>query len=143
MADKIINKFGTLVGWNNIKVNMFGRDLEGITELEYDDEQEMSNEFGAGNFPIGQAVGNYNAKAGITVYAEELIALQESLPEGKRLQDIPPFDIIVQYEYGEVKMKDVIKNCRMMKNGRSAKNNEGKMTFKVDLLTSHIEWNKQ
>ena len=39
----LINKLGTVAGWNRITSTMLGRDLEGITELEYGDTVEKEN----------------------------------------------------------------------------------------------------
>lgn len=141
MLQKLINKFGLMAGWNQVKVNLFGRDLEGITELEYDDEQEMENVYGGGPMPIGQSKGNYAAKASITLFIEERNALLDSMPPGTRLQDIGPFDIPVQYEYLTRIYKDVLRNCRIKNNGVAVKQNDKTIAFKHDLLISHIDWN--
>ena len=52
MQPKIVNKFGTLIGWKAITFNLMGRDVEGITEIEYDDKMAIDNEYGAGDMPI-------------------------------------------------------------------------------------------
>ncbi len=141
MRPTIINKFGKLAGWSSITVNVLGRDVEGITELEYKDEKEMNNEYGAGEFPIGQSEGNYKAEGSITLYKEEIAALTESLPKGMYIQDIPAFDITVQYRYGLKLYTDVMRNCRLKNNGVAVKQNDGTITHKHDLLVSHIDWN--
>jgi hypothetical protein len=141
MRPLIINKFGNLAGWASIKVNILGRNVEGITELEYKDDKEMNNEYGAGEFPVGQSSGNYKAEASITLYKEENIALVQSLPKGTYIQDIEPFDILVEYRYNNKLYTDVIRNCRFKNNGVTAKSGDGKFTHKYDLLVSHITWN--
>ena len=55
----IINKFGKMAGWNSVTARALGRDIVGIKKIAYSDEQEMDNEYGAGNMPIGQSEGNY------------------------------------------------------------------------------------
>jgi len=137
----IINKFGKMAGWNSITVRMLGRDVEGITEFEYDDSVEKENIMGAGGFPIGRGEGNYQAKASITLLQEEIVALQQSLGPGKRLTDIAAFDILVRYEYNGFAYKDVIRNCEFMGNARAPKQNDKSISNKFDLLVSHIEWN--
>jgi len=138
----IINKFGKITGWNAITTRMLGRDLEAIAELSYTDNQQMENEYGAGKYPIGQSEGNYAAKASISLYSEELKALQASLAgTGLRIQDIPAFPIVVQYEHNGFLYKDVIQNCRLMDNGREVKQGDGKIVHKIGVLTSHIDWN--
>lgn len=141
-AQRIINKFGKLTGWNAITVNILGRDLEGITELEYNDEQEIENAYGAGGYPVGETDGNYSATCSLTLFLEENKALLQSLPPGTRIQDIAPFDINVVYEVEGVIYKDIIRNCRFRNNGRSASQNDKTMTYQYDLKCSHIDWNQ-
>ncbi len=138
----IINKFGTMTGWNDITVNLLSRDVEGITELAYDDTVKKENVPGAGMYPVGRSKGNYEAKASVTLYKEEIDAIKEALPSGKRIQDILPFDINVQYQKtdGSV-VKDRIRNCEFLNDGVDVKNNDGTITTKLDLIVSHIEWN--
>lgn len=137
----IINKYGKLAGWNSITVNLLGRDVEGITELEYDDTTEKENQYGAGKNPIGRGEGNYSAKASVTLYIEETNAIQRSLPPGKRLADIAPFDIVVEYEYNGFKIKDRIHNCEFLGRGVAVKQGDKIIAYKHELIVSHIGWN--
>lgn len=139
-ASTLINKFGKMTGWNSITVNLLGRDVEGITELEYDDSTELENAKGQGKYPCGRGEGNYEAKASVTLYIEEVNAIQRSLPPGKRLSDIAPFDIVVEYEYNDFKVKDRIHNCQFK--GRSVAVKQGDKTIanKLELVVSHIGW---
>jgi hypothetical protein len=137
----IINKFGKMAGWNSVRLRMLGRDVEGITEIEYNDSVEKENVYGAGAYPIGRGKGNYQAAAAITLYQEEIIALQQSLGPGKHLTDIEPFDIVVRYEYNGFSYKDIIRNCEFMGNARTMQQNDKTITNKFDLLVSHIQWN--
>jgi hypothetical protein len=137
----LINKFGKIAGWNSITLRMLGRDVEGITELNYNDTVEKENIMAAGGFPVGRGEGNYAATAQITLLSEEIVALQKSLRPGKRLTDIAPFDINVKYEYNGFVYKDVIRNCEFMGNSRAASQNDKSLSNQFTLLVSHIEWN--
>lgn len=137
----IINKFGRIVGWNNVTMRFLNRNLEGITKIMYKDNVQMQNEPGAGKFPVGQSEGNYTATASVTLFSEEMQALQKSLPPGTRIQDIPPFPIIVEYDRNGVIQTDVIQNCKFMDNGREISQGDGKILHECQLLTSHIDWN--
>lgn len=143
MADTtIINKFGNMTGWNNITINLLGRDLEGVTEISYTDETKKENAYGAGGYPVGRGGGNYEAKASINLYKEEIDGLISALPSGKRIQDIDVFDVTVEYQDNDgLIRKDRIRNCEFTGNGVESKNDEGTISYKYDLLVSHIEWN--
>lgn len=139
----IINKFGKLQGWNSITLTLLGRDIEGMTELAYDDTITLENAYGAGKYPVGRTEGNYEATASVTLYKEEHDALMRSLPPGIRLQELPPFDIPVQYEGNAgVIQKDIIRNVQFMKRGIEVKQGDGSIGMKMELVVSHIDWNQ-
>ena len=131
---EIVNRLGKIAGWNSITFRAFGRDVIGIKKVAYD------NEYGAGGFPVGETEGNYQAKAGIDLLNEEYIALADSIPKGKRIQDITG-DIVVEYQYEGRKIKDVIHNVRFKNNGVDVKQGDGSIVRSFNLKTSHITWN--
>lgn len=136
----IINKFGKMQGWNNVTLNLLGRDVEGITELEYSDSTEKENIPGAGKFPIGRGEGNYEAKASITLHKEEYDALQAALP-GRRLAEILPFDAVVEYAMSDGKIqKDRLRNVEFTGRGVQVKQGDKSIVYKSELILSHIEW---
>ena len=143
MADtRIINKFGEMQGWNSITTNMLGRDLEGVTKLQYNDSEEKENVYGAGKYPIGRSRGNYSPECTVGLLKEERDALQASLSEGKRLQDIAPFDIIVEYERQDGSIqKDIIKNAEFTNNAVDVSQNDGTIASDHEMIVSHIIWN--
>lgn len=129
-------------GWNQITCNMLGRDVEGISAVKYDDSTKKENVYGAGPYPIGRSAGNYEAKCSITLFKEEADAIQKALPSGKRMQDVAPFDIIVEYQTstGGI-MKDRIRNCEFTNRSVDMKQNDGTIATEYTLICSHIEWN--
>lgn len=137
----IINKFGKVAGWNSIKVVVLGRVVEGIIALSYDDSVEKENVYGAGYMPVGRGEGNYAAKSSLTLLKEEVTALLMAIEPGKRIQDISPFDITVEYEYNNFIYKDRIRNCEFATNGVDVKQGDKSIGTKFDLIVSHIDWN--
>lgn len=138
---RIINKFGNMLGWNSIKANLFGRELEGIDSIKYSDKENHTLVYGAGKTPIGKAKGNYEPEAAISLYLEENIALIKSLPKGMRIQEIPDFDLPISYEYQGSVYTDIIRNCSFTNNGRESKNGEGKIVMEYTLCCTHIDYN--
>jgi len=137
----IKNKFGRLTGWNNVTVVLFGRELEGITEIEYDDEYDDKLAYGMGEQPIGKESGNYEPKVGINFYVEEILAVQSKLPPGGHLRDIPDFSVVVEYEYQGRIFKDIIEGVSFKGNTRASKQGEGKIMVKPPMLCTGIIWN--
>lgn len=138
----VINKFGTMQGWNSILVNMLGRDVEGISSIKYTDEVTKENVKGGGMFPVGRSTSNYEAEASITLFKEEVDALRSSLAKDKRLQDIAPFDITVEYQTDEgFILRDRIRNCEFTNTGVEVSQGDGTIAMEYKLIVSHIEYN--
>ncbi len=137
----VVNKFGKIAGWNSVTVNLLGRDVEGITEVDYSDKKGKENVYGKGDMPIGRGSGNYEAKASVVLSLEEEMAIQKSLPRGKRLTDIAPFDVLVEYEYGGYMYRDRIRNCEFTGRSVAVKQGDKKIANKHELIPSHIDWN--
>ena len=133
---------GMLVAWADIVVLVGGVPVTGITGVEYGDEQEIVNKFGAGRYPVGRAKGRITPSAKITLYHEEVVALQSQSVNG-RLQDLPPIEIQVSYlpENGVV-VTDKIRNCHIPSNTRKWKEGDTGQEVELPLVPSHIEWGK-
>lgn len=140
-AGKIVNQFGVMTGWNSVTVNLLGRDLEGITELAYSDKEEKKNARGFGKYSVGRTTQNYEANASINIYVEEVAGLDTSLPVGKRIQDIEPFDITVVYDLNGVIRKDIIRSAQFTNRGVEVKNGDGTISTKHELIVAKIDWN--
>ena len=146
MASIINNGFplvnGMLYSWADIVAAISGVPVTGITGIEYGDDQDVVNKYGAGRHPVGRAKGRITPSAKITLYQEEVEALQRQAPNG-RLQDIAPFDITVTYipDSGIVTV-DKIRNCQFKANSRKWKEGDTGQEVELELVTSHIEWNK-
>lgn len=138
---KLINAFGRMAGWNSVTLNIYGRDAEGISELSYDDSVDKELIKGAGKMPIGVGEGDYNAKMGLKLYQEEIIAIQDSLPPGVRLQDILPTDVIVKYEYNTRIVTDIIHGVEFTKVGKGTKTGDKTIDQTVEVICTHISWN--
>jgi hypothetical protein len=140
----IINKFGTMMGWNSIAIPLLGRVLEGVSRIKYDDSVEKKNARGAGRFAIGREDGNYDANCEIDLFKEEVLGLQRSLPKGKRIQDIKAFDIPVVYENEDgVITTDIIRNFEFTNNGVDVKNGDGSISTSFKGIISHIDWDAE
>ena len=47
-------------GWADIAVSIAGPIVTGITGIEYDDDQEVVNVYGAGRYPVSRGKGRIN-----------------------------------------------------------------------------------
>ena len=133
---------GMLVAWADIVVLVGGVPVTGITGVEYSDEQEIVNKYGAGRYPVGRSKGRITPSAKMTLYHEEVVALQSQSVNG-RLQDLPPIEIQVSHlpEDGMV-VTDKIRNCHIPSNTRKWKEGDTGQEVELPLVPSHIEWGK-
>jgi hypothetical protein len=131
---------GIAHSWSDIRVNILGVAIAGITAIKYDTVREMEDNFGSGSLPVSRGFGNRISTASITLLAEEVSALENAAPNGN-LQDIPEFDIPVSFlpEGGVVKTH-VLKNCRFTKNSRDTKQNDKKIEVEIPIMVSNIIW---
>ena len=141
-ATTLVNAFGKMAGWNSISWNQFGRDVEGLLEIGYDDTVEKELQYGSGKMPIGYGEGNYQATIKLVLTMEEVVAMLDSIPKGKRLQDAEPTDIVCQYEYTTRIYKDILKNFVPTKLGRTVKQGDKVVGQVMEGIITHIEWNQ-
>lgn len=141
MSTPLIN--GTRHSWASVKVALLGRTVSGISSVSYEDKQEKVDNYGAGIFPVSRGKGKYEASAKITLHAYEVDAIVRALGIGKRLTDIPQFDVVVAYipEGSDGLITHTIRNCEFTMNKREVKQGDTVIEVELDLITSHIEWN--
>ncbi|TXI13503.1 MAG: hypothetical protein E6Q66_09950 [Pedobacter sp.] len=140
VASPLIN--GRSYGWGDIVVNVGALPITGITAIKYEEEQEKEDVYGAGRRPVARGYGRIKASASITLSVETVMALTGSAREGQ-LNRMAPFTITVLYqpESGPI-IKDVLMNCEFKKQSRDWKEGDMKKEVELELLVSHIEWNR-
>lgn len=132
---------GVLHSWASIRVAIQGVPLTGITSIEYEDKQEVVNKYGAGRYPVGRALGRITPSAKLTLYLDEVSALQAKSTTG-RLQDLGMFDILVGYLHPTSGLitYDKIRSCHFGDNSRKIKEGDTDIQVELELVPSHIEW---
>jgi hypothetical protein len=134
---------GTEYSWGDIVFSIAGTPVIGITGIEYNDEQEVTDNYGAGRYPVSRSKGRITCNGKISLYVSEVNALVKKTANG-RLQDLGAFDIIVSYipDEGGIVVIDKLRNCQFKKNSRSWSEGDTSKTVDLDLNISHIEWGK-
>lgn len=131
---------GQAYAYADIVVTVLGSPLAGITAIEYSDAQEVTENFGAGRFPVSRGLGKIESKAKITIDRAELNSLIKAAPS-KRLQNIAEFDISVSYvPAGSPPVTDIIKNCRFKNTVGGASEGDSSVMAELELAVSHIDW---
>ena len=130
---------GTAYSWSSVTVNVLGVQVVGITSISYSEEQEIESNFGAGNRPVSVGYGQIVSEGSVTLHHEEVARLEAVAPNG-RLQEIPPFDIVVNFEQGGRVQNHKLRNCIFTTNQRELNQNDKMFEVELPLYISHIEW---
>lgn len=139
MAQTLIN--GQAYAWSQISVVILGRVVVGIAAISYTDEQEMEHNYGAGNRPVSEGLGNITCSGSIELFMEEIEALQKVSPTG-RLQDLGNFDIVVSFEPPNkaATATHTLKGCRFKQNSREMSQGDMNVSSELELLIAEIKW---
>lgn len=127
-------------GWNSLTVNLFGRELEGITELQYSDNVEVSSSMGRGQYAQGTEISNYEAECGMTVKQEEWQAMSSQLPPNTRIHEAVT-DVTVTYEANGQIYTDVLRNFRVTGTARTIAQGDGSIDVELSCFCTHIDYN--
>lgn len=131
---------GTAYAWSQVELRLFNLPVAGITDIKYEDSQQMQDNKGAGEFPVSRGYGNIEAKGSITLEMAEVEALQAAAPEG-RINRIPEFDIQISYlPTGGKIVTHTLHNCRFKGNKREVKSGDLTINVELELQISHVSW---
>lgn len=131
---------GTSYSWSQIELKILNQAVPGVKEIKYKDDQEIVDNYGAGNRPVSRGYGKITTTASLKMEMAEVEALQAAVPDG-RLQSIPEFDIIVSYlpEQGKI-VTHTLHNVRFKSNAREPKEGDTSVDVEIELAVSHISW---
>jgi hypothetical protein len=132
---------GVEYSWSDVTVNIDGdATIKGITAISYDDTQSIVNIFGIGRLPVGRAYGPITASASITMSLTAVEQLRKKSTATGRLQDLPPFDIVVCFATQDGKIvTHVLKNCQFT--SRKVDGSTSGISSAFPLVLTHVEWN--
>lgn len=126
--------------WADITANIMGTPFAGIQAVEYGEDQDIQNIYGAGSYPVSRGMGKVTPTCKITLLMEEVEALMTVAPKG-RLQQIPEFDIVIAFLDGSlIPIVHKIRNCRFKNNGRKSNQGETSIPVELEIVCSNIDW---
>lgn len=130
---------GVAYSWADVTMNIMGVPIVGVTDISYEEPQEVEGNYGAGNYPVSLGYGKVEPKASITLHMEEVEKITDVAPN-RRVQEIPPFDIVVNFLRGTKTVTHKIRNAVIKTNKRELKQGDKVFAVQFDLFCSHIEW---
>lgn len=132
---------GVVPGWASLRIVVAGVPVNGIKSIDYKDEQDVDAIYGIGQKSIGRGYGQIKHTGKIELERSEVEALRQASDTG-RLQDLAPFDIIVQFVPvgSTVIATHKLLGC-VFKNDEVSYTNEDTSNFtNFDLFVSDIVW---
>lgn len=130
---------GKSYGWSSIKFGVGGVPFIGITKINYSEDQEITDNYGAGNKPISRGYGKIKFDGSITLYADEVERLTAQSPTG-RLQDLGEFDITVSYLKGTAIVNHTLLACAFKNNHRDTQEGDTSIPVELKLAIGDIKW---
>jgi len=130
---------GINYSWANIKLNLFGVPVIGITDIEYSRKMKKENNYGYGQDPISRGYGNRDYDGSITLYWDEWRRIIAAAPTFDPLA-IAPFPIQVLFGSSALNFKqDTLRSCEFLDDPFTAKQGDTKLLVKLPLIIGLIE----
>ena len=109
---------GRQYDWEDITVTTLSGEQVGITEIKYEDGQDIEARYGKGAVPRGYGRKNYEASGSMVLDRDEWERLKIALAATGRgkIFDHVPFPIVVAYANDDMgQIVDLLKSCKITK----------------------------
>jgi hypothetical protein len=130
---------GRAYDFAQVVVNILGVPIMGIQAIEYKEEQEKKNNFGAGKWAVSRGHGTVNADASFEISMNDIENLRDAIPSG-RLLDIPAFPITVTFLNDQKVVTHVLHNCEFIDDGVGGGVDDTDLVRSYGLVVSHITY---
>lgn len=124
----------------DIVLNLFGVPMIGVTAIDYADPQEITGNHSTGAHQTSVGFGPVKPVASITMTLELVETIQRIAPGGK-IQNIPFFDIGVNYlPDSGVLVRHSLKKCRFKGRNVSSATGNSQIEEKIELFVADIAY---
>jgi hypothetical protein len=137
MAVPLIN--GKAYDYTQITISVLGSPLAGVSQINYTETQDKTNNFGTGNRPVSRGQGAINATCSLEISMTDVERLRSAAPN-RSLLFLPAFDIIVIYINGVTTHRHIIKNVEFSDDGTETSQGDTDIKRTFNLTPSHIEF---
>ncbi len=138
MATPLINGINYASANVGIIIPVIGAVI-GITDLNYNQVQQIDDNYGLGKEPTSRGYGQNSYTGDLTIYKDVWNRIIDASP-GKDPSNLPMFDIIVTFGGPGVPFrKETLKAVNFKNNPMGVKSGDTKLTCKIDLAIGGIE----
>ena len=122
---------GLRYDYSSVDINVNGRGVTGVTEIEYSHKLEPGKVRGTSAQVLGRTRGQYEAEGSFTMPKQEADELRAALGAGYMERS---FDVVVHYaERGQPLSTDRLVACRIKSESNSHKEGSDALAVKFDL----------
>jgi hypothetical protein len=132
---------GQFYSWSKIRFNFLGASFSTVTNIKYEELDEINDVKGVGSKKLGYTQDNTTTSGSISILVETIEKIAHQVPNG-RLQDIPPFPITVSYvdALGNLVAHRLV-GCKFTKNSREAiAGSSDALSVEIPLYIHDINW---
>ncbi len=130
---------GQAYDYTQIIMSVLGVPVAGVTSINYTEEQEKTNNFGAGNRPVSRGRGAIEASGSIELSMNEIEALRDAAPSGSMLK-IPPFEITIVYLNLQKVVTHKLKNVEFTNDGVETSQGDTDICRTFDIVMSDVKY---
>jgi hypothetical protein len=130
---------GQAYDFTQIQVTILGVPVASVSAVNYTEEQEKVNNYGAGNRPVSRGQGPIECTASFEISMNDVEAIRAVAPN-KSLLQIPAFDIIVFFGNPQNPTTHIVKNCEFTSDGNEASQGDTDIKRTFDLTPSHVNY---
>ena len=135
---------GKSYDYSQIRVVIMGVPLTGITEINYDEEQDKTNVLGTGKRGHARGHGAIESSASIGLSMNEVEKIRDaSVIAGDAngsLLSIEPFEVIVVYGNPQRPITHKLKDCEFTKDGGGGSQGDTDLNKVYDLIISEVKY---
>lgn len=130
---------GINYSYSNIKMILFGVQVNGITKISYKKKQTKENNYGMGSQPVSRGYGNYEYEGSIEMYLDEWKRIIAAAPNRDPLA-IAPFDVSIVYGGTSVQAdKDVLRSVEFLEDPLDANQGDTKLLVTIPIILAGID----
>jgi len=130
---------GHAYDYTQIIMSVLGVPVAGVTAINYTEEQEKTNNFGAGNRPVSRGRGAIDASGSLELSMNEIEALRDAAPDGSLLK-IPPFEITIVYLNLQKVVTHKLKNVEFANDGVETSQGDTDIRRTFDIVMSDVKY---
>ena len=138
----VVNR-GNQTGWGDLKWDINGSQIVGVTAIKYKDKTEKELVYGAGRKAIGVGIGNESYEGSISMYRYEIDRILAGITGEKKLSRLATFPItVVAQMEGQTGFTTDVILCQFMESGRDMSQGDKTDIVELPLLIVDIQYNQ-